>query len=215
MKMKLLTALAVLAMAAVASANIMVPNGDFEAGAANWSSFDDGTTVVSYEATGGVNNSGYGLLDCSSGTWGAGFVSPEDFSYPGNDGVPLSFFGVSAGDDITVSMDMKTFSGTSLGGLKIESWGNGAMISNFGGDKPASGKSAEWATYTWDVTLPAGTDALKLVPLVTWNYAPNAVGTNLDAVIGFDNVSVVPEPATMGLFALCGAGLLFVRRHLS
>ncbi|MEN8254625.1 MAG: PEP-CTERM sorting domain-containing protein [Verrucomicrobiota bacterium] len=39
--------------------------------------------------------------------------------------------------------------------------------------------------------------------------------TYASTLLGYDNIEVVPEPATLGLLGLSGAGLLFLRRKLS
>jgi len=201
MKIKLLTALAVLATAGVVSANIMVPNGDFEtAGGADWNSASGPGGAFSYPASGG-NPGGYGQMDSAAGDW-AVFVA-TDGSGTGNELIPLSYFGLglAAGDTITVEMDMIQFSGDAgeTAGLKMESWTTGGVISDSGDVKLAV--AASWTTYSWDYTIAAGATHLKFVPV-----QHNGLS------VGYDNVGVVPEPATMGLLAVAAGFLMFVRR---
>ena len=191
--MKLLTAISVLAMVGVASANILVPNGDFEIpGGASWE--DSGPAIAGFWATGGPDNDGCATLDSRLG-WGV-LVS--------NGGAPLelSYFGLglAPGDTITVEMDMKSFYDVpGTGGLKMESWTAGGVITDSGDMNKAI--TTSWDTYSWDYTIAAGATHLKFVPL--------SVSGD---VIGFDNVGVVPEPATLGLLGLISGGLYFTRR---
>ena len=202
---KLTLSIAILAMVGVASASL-VPNGDFEtAGGVHWSSFASAGAVISFPTTGG-NSGGYGVVDNTAGDWGGGLVSPADFEYAGNTGIPLATLGLTAGETYTFQMDMINLAGTGVGGVKFESWG-AAHISN-SGDLPASGQSASWATYSWEYTIDAAATSIKIVPLITPNYAQPDVHSS----IGFDNVGVIPEPATLGLLGLVGGGMLFLRR---
>ena len=215
---KLPTILALSALAgSVASAQVLTFNGDFEAGIGDdtsdpsWSSFASGGTVISFPDTGGSgDNGGFGLVDNTAGAWGGGLVSPADFEIAGNNGIPLSHFGVSAGDTVTITADMKNISGTGIGGIKIESWGGGAILSN-SGDLAASGQSSSWATYTWSYTIDGSADAIKLVPLLT---PPTfGAGDGLSA-IGFDNVGIVPEPSAFSLIGgLLALGFIVRRRR--
>ncbi|MDB4504533.1 PEP-CTERM sorting domain-containing protein [Akkermansiaceae bacterium] len=197
---------AVCAMASMANATlVLVTNGDFEAGASNWGNFASGGTVVSFPATGG-NTGGFGKVDNTAGAWGGGLVSPADFEFPGNTGIPLASMGLVAGETYTFQMDMINLAGDGLGGVKFESWG-AAMISNTG-DVPASGQSSSWATYTWDYTIDAAATSIKIVPLLTGGS--NNAGGSINSSIGFDNVgvNVVPEPSGFALAALGALGLL-------
>ena len=193
--MKLLTAIAVLAMVGVASANILVPNGDFEIpGGASWAA--DGDAIASFPSSGG-NGGGYGEWDATSGGWGV-FVS--------NGGAPLelSYFGLglAPGDTITIEMDMIALSGpTGNGGLKMESWTATGNISYSPDMNVAITDS--WDTYSWDYTIAAGATHLKFVPL--WDAG---------AANGYDNIGVVPEPATLGLLGISAAAMAFIRRRL-
>ena len=191
--MKLLTAIAVLAMVGVASANILVPNGDFETpGGASWS--DDGPATGSFPTIGG-NGGGYGALDGSTG-WGV-LVSN------GGAPLPLSYFGLGLvpGDTITVEMDMIALSGpTGSAGLKMESWtATGVLDYTADMRKPIT---SSWETYSWDYTIAAGATHLKFVTI--WDDADTT---------GYDNVGVVPEPATLGLLGISAAAMLYVRRR--
>lgn len=195
---KLALSLAVLAMAGVASANMMVPNGDFEAEGAEWgqAAGGGGGATFQYPTIDG-NPGGYGQIDSTAGAW-AVLISNGDAP------LPISYFtGISAGDTITVSMDMIELnnpSGTATAGIKMESWSATDHISNSGDMKVAVGTS--WATYTWDYTIDAAATHLKFVPV-----------QHEELSVGYDNVSVVPEPATLGLFGLMGGAMLFIRRR--
>jgi hypothetical protein len=61
---------------------------------------------------------------------------------------------------------------------------------------PASGSSGNWATYSWNYTIPAGTLSIKIVPLVITGVGGSGA-TTADSV-GFDNIKVnntpVPPP---------------------
>ena len=59
-----------------------------------------------------------------------------------------------------------------------------------------------WDTYSWDHTIAAGATHLKFVPL--WDAG---------AANGYDNIGVVPEPATLGLLGISAAAMLFIRRR--
>lgn len=191
---KLTLSMAVLAMAGVASANIMVPNGDFETLAgADWG-FASGGGAVQYPATGG-NGGGYGQMD--GGDW-AVLISNGDAP------LPLSYFGglnLAPGDTITVEMDMIELAnaGGNTAGLKMESWTDSGVISDSGDVKYTV--TDTWETYSWDYTIAAGATHLKFVPV-----------QHGDASFGYDNVGVVPEPATMGLLGLAGGVMFFLRR---
>jgi len=184
---KLTISIAILAIAGVASAGLLVPNGDFEtAGGAGW--INDGPAVVTYPAAGG-NGGGYADMD-STGGWGVLVIDAT-----------LPSLGLSAGDSPEFIFDMIGVSGGELAGLKVEAWDGGGHLSNTGDMK--FNATTSWATYapaaSW--MIPAGTTFLKFVPL-------SVDGGH----VGFDNIGVVPEPATLGLLGLVGSGMLFIRR---
>ena len=177
---KLIVLLALLAMPVIASASILVfDNADFHDGFTGWGVAGD----VAFSDGGG-----YGVMDGVAGGWGV-LVATDA-------GISLASLGVSAGDTITVEMDMILLGGAGNPGIKLESWGSGANIS-YTPDMTAP-ITSEWATYSWDYTIAAGADALKFVAI--WGGG---------ASVGYDNLSIVPEPATM---ALLGLGALVLRR---
>lgn len=196
---KLVLSMAILAMAGVASADILVPNGDFSAGGADWGEAAGGGTVntFSYPTTGG-NPGGYGQLDSSAGAW-AVLISNGDAP------LPLSYFGLglAGGDDIVVHMDMIELAndGGNTAGLKMESWSSTGHISNSGDVKYTL--TDTWETYTWNYTIDPTATHLKFVPVQHDGIS-----------VGYDNVGVVPEPATLGLLGVAGGAMLFLRRRM-
>jgi hypothetical protein len=188
MKIKLLTAIAVLAMAGVASAGILVPNGDFEtAGGAGWAAAD-GPATFSYPTTGG-NPDGYGVIDSTTG-WGV-FVGDLD----------LASNGLTPGVELTITYDIIDLANdANVSGIKIESWNGAGHISNTG--DVVFDPTTSWQNVQFAYTPDAAATFLKFVPL-------SVAGGN----VGFDNVGVVPEPATIGLFGLGGLGAWLLRRN--
>lgn len=197
---KLIVGMAVVAMIGTASAVNLVPNGDFSTPAgASWVSATAGITV-SYPATGG-NTGGYGQLDQSGAGWGGVLVSEVNPT----EGIALASVGATAGALTTFTIDMINLgAGAPVAGMKIESWAGGALLDNSG--DVTFGLTGSWATYTFDYTVNAGATSLKFVPLL--------VVQPVGSVVGFDNVGVVPEPATLGLFGLAGGAMLLLRRRI-
>jgi beta-glucanase (GH16 family) len=170
-----LVTLLVVGFAEAAVTNLF-PNGDFDspAGVATpWiEASGGGTTTYSYPTTGG-NPGGYGRLNNASG-WGiwVGQVSPTA-------GYAIAPLGLVAGGNYDFVMDMKNFSGTGIGKLKIECWAGGVRI-NEGPEISASAQSGSWVTYTFNRTLVAGTTDIMIVPVA-------GAGSS----IGYDNIGVV------------------------
>ncbi len=186
---KVLLILAVLAVAGIANANQLVfDNADFEDGLTGWGQAGAGT-VFSSPATGG-NPDGYGIMDqTSGGGWGV-LVATDA-------GIPLASLGLTAGETYTFTMDMIQLAGTGNAGLKLESWAGGVNL-DYTADMVVP-ITSEWATYSWDYTINAAADAIKCVAI--WGGSSS---------VGYDNLSVVPEPTTM---ALLGLGGLLLRRR--
>lgn len=185
---KLLVLLVVLAMAGSAEA-VLFPDGDFESGQGSWVEVGDINPGWSYPATGG-NPGGYGVMDGSTSGWGI---------WVGGDVTPISLasLGLTAGQTYTFHQDMIALSGTGVtAGIKLESWDT-AHLHNSGDMKVLITNS--WATYTWDYTIHADATGMKIVPL--WGSG---------ASVGYDNIGVIPEPATL---VLLGLGGLFLRRR--
>jgi hypothetical protein len=205
MKKLLLVTLSMLGCLALpASAAILIPNGNFESGSTGWVRVDgsgEGPAVTS--ATGG-NTGGYGSVTPNGG-WGI-LVSPTVAGNAGG-GVPLADLGLTAGTTVTFTYDSRNITGPGpVGGFKWEAWGGNANTGDTGDRFPTLiGNGTTWETYTYEWTLPAGTDKLIFVPL--WAGGANA------STVGFDNIGVVvPEPSGFAL-SLIALGLVAGRRR--
>jgi len=162
---------------ATVNANVVVPtvygipNSGFEtADGAQWAADQANGHTFSYPTSGG-NPGGYAVIDGSNAweTWYAVFVA--------NSGKQLSLesLNLTAGQKCTFALDMKLLSGANIGGLKVEFYPD---LGNTGNMYPAlTGDGSQWATYSFPVTIPAGTTGIKLVPL----WGPNSS-------VAFDNM---------------------------
>ena len=132
-----------------------------------------GTFVFSFPQTGG-NPGGYAKIDgTASGSGWAVIVLGN--STP----IDLATLGLAPNVPCTFLMDMKIASGSTIGGLKVESWGPAGKISDTGEVRPASG-TGNWVTYSFPFTPAPSATGVKIVPL--W-------GAN--SVVDYDNVKVV------------------------
>jgi beta-glucanase (GH16 family) len=160
----------------------LFPNGNFDspAGVATpWLEvFGGGTTTYSYPTTGG-NPGGYGRMNNSSG-WGIWVGQSSSTA-----GYAIAPLGLVAGGNYDFVMDMKNFSGTGIGKLKIECWAGGVRIDE-GPEIAASGQSGAWVTYTFNRTLVPGTTDIKIVPIA-------GAGSG----IGYDNIGVIVPSAPL------------------
>lgn len=201
-----LTALAVLA-GTMSGQNILIPNGGFE-------DADDSLTWIRVDGTGdgppvtfdtGGNPDGYGTVTPNGG-WG--IIVSNTVAGGAGGGVPIADLGLTAGGSVTFTYDSINLTGAGpVGGFKWEAWGGNVIRGNTGDVFPTViGDGTTWETYTFDWTLPALTD--KIIFVALW-----AGGANTDTV-GFDNVGVVPEPATYAaLLGLCALGFVAWRRR--
>ncbi len=186
---KTILCLAVFAMVGVANAvnttNYVVdgqfesPNGDV----GPWQNMFGGDTI-SFLSTGGNPDGCLQITDANS-FGGVAYVNPPASNQP-----TLASLGLVAGQTYTFVMDMQIVSGTSIGGLKVESWTDTASIGNSGDMRPLSG-TGSWATYTFTYKIALGSTHLNIVPL--WGQ---------NSTINYDNIGVIipgPAPATVSI----------------
>lgn len=186
---RVIASLAVLAMVGIANATNTtnyVPDGDFESPNGDVGPWLNqfGGDAISFLATGG-NPDGCVQISDAGSYGGIAYVNP-----PGSTQPTLASLGLVAGHTYTFVMDMQIVSGSSIGGLKIESWTDTATIGNSGDMRPLSG-TASWATYSFTYTISPGATELNIVPL----WGPNST-------VNYDNIGVVipgPTPATVSI----------------
>ncbi len=158
---------------------VLFPDGDFDHpagdGASNyWATSTSGQVTFTYPTTGG-NPNGNAVMD-NSATGGYGVLV-------GGNVTPLALapLGLVAGQTYTFVQDMKILSGSSIGGLKIESWGPSGVLDNSGDMRPTLiGDGSTWQTYSFTYTVNAAATGIKVVPL----WGPNSS-------VGYDNIGVI------------------------
>ena len=196
----LLVATALLAVPAISSANIVI--GDFEGGLVNgW--YESGTTAES-STTGITLNAASLKVTDADGGWGGGVERP----LLGDTDAVNAFLasGAKVTADITVV------------GSEVTEWMQVGLIINADGYWGA----VDFANLNWDETnygvefeIPADAQSGIAAGGMGWlnvGLVMNASGNGASSFY-VDNVQIIPEPATIGLFGLAGAALLVSRRH--
>ncbi|MGC6456200.1 MAG: InlB B-repeat-containing protein [Coraliomargaritaceae bacterium] len=158
----------------------LAPNGDFETPDAPWGYSGGGAPgsvqTVTYPATDG-NPDGYVRVDTSADTWWAVLISN------GDQPLDIAELGLVAGETYTFQYDMRTSAtGAAVGGMKVEAWADGNSLgdaAHSGDRRPAVETADVWATYTFEYTIPANANQVKIVPL--WSSG---------VVVDFDNIGV-------------------------
>lgn len=176
-----LPAAILIALAGIAGATNVTnyfPDGQFESpngGQGPWlNTF--GNDTLTFSPTGGNPDGCLQISDAGS-FGGIAYVNPAT-------GVTttqptLASMGLVAGQTYTFVMDMQIVSGSSIGGIKIESWTDTASIGNSGNMYPLS-PTANWKTYTFIYKILAGSTHLNIVPI----WGPNST-------VNYDNIGVV------------------------
>src|ERR1700728_3392688 len=190
---RIIVCLAVLAMAGIANATNTtnyVPDGQFETPNGDvgpWANMFGGDAIY-FLSTGGNPDGCLEIQDAGS-YGGIAYVNPAM-------GVPttqptLASLGLTAGQTYTFVMDMQLVSGSSIGGIKIESWTDSAIISDSGNMYPLSAGTPNWTTYTFSYKIAAGATHINMVPL----WGP-------DSIVNYDNIGVVVPVAGTATVAI-------------
>ena len=175
----LLGLLTTVSLAHAQTTNLM-PNGDFSNTNTGWLEVNGGGAILYEYPPSGGNPDGYGVINrTNNNTWAIWVCD-------GGNVIPLSSLGLTAGQTYTFLQDMKVFSGTNLGGIKVESWDPTTQpatpLTDHGGDKRFSTTGhniSNWETYGVNITLHPLATGIKLVPL--WGGFSS---------VGFDNFRV-------------------------
>lgn len=220
--------MAVLALVPVAQAGLVISNGDFENNAPggnvadvdSWFDSNDGgvqTDANWWTATWygpGVSPNGTSVLGLSYNTgpnWAYQSIGVND---GGLTSLELqydfgSFTDGPGARDIGVTFEIYSVDGTYAGGADDTDIAGAVGASLVGSDGAmatfSAGQMLTGQTATIDISGTTGSELyLRIV-----NYA----GTNDSPWGAVDNVQVIPEPATIGLVGVFGAGVLFIRRR--
>ncbi len=157
-----------------------IPDADFEAadGAAWEQNSGGGTFAFDFPGSNG-NPTGHGVIDHSANDGGWAVLVTANGT-----ALPLSGLGLIAGEAYTFSQDMKIFSGSNIGGFKVD-FSNGASGDGSTGDifPELIGDGTTWESYEFQVRIPATTTAIKIVPL--WGGG---------SVVGYDNITFDTTP---------------------
>lgn len=155
-----------------------IPDADFEAadGLAWEQTSGAGDFTFTFPETGG-NPGGHGRINNTS-TSGWAVLVTDNGSI-----LNLDSIGLTAGSAYLFKQDMKIFSGSNLGGFKVDFFNGGNLSSSTGDIKPQLiGDGSTWETYDFEITIPAEATGIKVVPL--WGVASD---------VGFDNIVFDPE----------------------
>lgn len=132
--------------------NIVISNAGFEGGGAGYE-FNSGGSAGATTTNISGNTS---ALITADGGWAVVVKTITN----------LVESGFSGGDTVTVAADVKALAGKNGGGagFKIESWGDGSMISDSG--EISISPTESWENYSVDYTIADGADEIRVVLLV-------------------------------------------------
>ena len=197
----LMSTLAIISISGVTFATLNIQNPNFDTGD-SWT-FNDGGGDA-FAGGYGVHNADTGTADALLNTTLGGGWSVI------HQRVSLAGSGISGGDTVTMSALVTALNGNNEGValLKLESWatGGGAALDDYEHVFTASDSGA---TESFDYVVHTDADELVVVVGATGGWAG---ATTKNGEFSFDNIQVVPEPATMGLALLSGGFLYTVRR---
>jgi hypothetical protein len=151
------------------------------------------------------------MIDVSS--WGAGTYTLQ-FDFIGADGGGSRLYvGEAYGYDLT---------GSTAAAIKVDGFAGGFGLGADGNGFGLFGVSGATASHLVDINLDGVGGANETVSrTITQDFTISANATAIGIGFGsynssfmIDNVSVIPEPATLGLVALSGTSVLLLRRRL-
>ena len=200
---KLTLTIAVLAIAGLSSAALNIQNANFDNDSAwAWGDSNTGWGSTSDTYHDAVNGTGVAYVNSTEG--GGYAVIHQKVSVAGS--------GIQGGDVVTMSAFVQAAVGESEGIalLKLESWGGADGSTDLGAAVEHVFTASEaGAIESFDYTVASGTTYLTVVVGATGGWGG---ATAQNGNFSFDNVQVVPEPATMGLIGLFGGGMMALRR---
>ncbi len=148
--------------------SVDVVNADFEDGDnSGWNFASGGNGAGTHSGSIATNISGNGVAQIHvDGTVDGGWAVADQAL------TNISAFGLSGGDTVTLSVDVRALTGQNGGGagVKFESWGGGLKISDTG-DIFFSGVTESWLTKSVDYTIDSGADEIRIVLLTVAGYA--------------------------------------------
>ena len=226
--MKKIVYMTAFATAMVVGANAaLISNGDWESDTAKWKSQDGGTPTAWTSSLGATSFDGAYVEPITVPiTYGSGNIA--GMKAVANNYFQQTLVGVDAGiGSITVNYDggIRTHSSYAATPrnihLRVSLWDTTTNTELAGittitaYSTTAIPLSAQSDVLTYDATGLAGnTLAVRFANTTADDGALGGGNFNHSSVL-LDNIDVIPEPATLGLFALFGGGIFFVRRKLA
>ncbi len=218
--MKKVLALGMVAAFSVATAQAAIidsqfVNLDFDVSAQN--QFPDGFDSATYDIPGWQDATAITDAGIENTPWWGNYDNYSAFLADGNGAMNISTYVIQSGDEFDLSFYAKSWS------LAANGWGADGpadlTVSLFWGSDPANVIGSINTGVMINSNDPADYSLYQNVIAAT----PASVGQTLGVVAtsagffsNFDEVSinVIPEPATIGLIGVFGAGLLFFRRKV-